>query len=41
VQTVNCRLAADLIPPEETLGFLANIRGEADASIRIGFTFVF
>jgi hypothetical protein len=41
VQTVNCRLAADPIPPEETLSFLANIRGEADASIRIGFTFVF
>jgi hypothetical protein len=40
-QTVNCRLAANPMPPEETLGYLQNIRGEADARVSIGFTFVF
>jgi hypothetical protein len=41
VQTVNCRLAADLMPPEETLDYLVTIRGKADARVSIGFTFVF
>ena len=37
VQRVNCRLAADLMPPEETLDFLVDLPGAADARISIGF----
>lgn len=41
VQTVNCRLAADPMPPEETLGYLVNLDGETDARISVGFTYSF
>lgn len=41
IQTVNCRLAADIIPPEETLDYLVNLRGETDARISVSFTFLF
>lgn len=41
IQTVNCRLAAEPMPPEETLGYLVNLDGETDARISIGFTLVF
>jgi len=41
VQPVNCRLAADIIPPEETLDFLVKLRGETDARIRISFLLLF
>lgn len=41
IQTVNCRLAADIIPPEETLDYLVNLSGETDARINISFTMLF
>lgn len=41
VQEVNCRLAADPMPPEETLGYLVDLDGETDARISIGFTLFF
>lgn len=41
VQEVNCRLAADILPPAETLNFLATASGEFDASISINFTWSF
>ena len=41
IQTVNCRLAADIIPPEETLDYLVNLTAETDARISVGFTIRF
>ena len=41
VQEVNCRLAASIIPPKESLDYLVRIRGEADAKISIRFTLSF
>ena len=41
IQTVNCRLAADIIPPNETLDYLIRLRGETDAKFSISFSFVF
>ena len=41
IQTVNCRLAADIIPPEETLDYLVKLRGETDARISVSFSFLF
>lgn len=41
IQTVNCRLAAELIPPEETLDYLVDLRGETDARVSISFTLSF
>jgi hypothetical protein len=41
IQTVNCRLAAEIIPPEETLDYLVNLRGETDARGSISFRFLF
>lgn len=41
IQIVNCRLAADIIPPQETLLYLVNTKSEIDAKISINFTFVF
>jgi hypothetical protein len=40
-QVVNCRLAADIMPPEETLDYLIKLRGETDARISASFSFVF
>ena len=41
VQKVNCRLAAGLLPPEETLGYLVKIAGETDAVITVNLTIRF
>lgn len=41
VQEVNCRLAAGILPPSQTLDFLAQASGEFDASISIDFTWNF
>ena len=41
VYTVNCRLAAGVLPPEETLQYLVDMRGEADAKVSISFTLRF
>ena len=41
IQTVNCRLAASILPPEETLDYLINLRGETDARLSVNFKFVF
>jgi hypothetical protein len=41
IQTVNCRLAADIIPPEETLDHLVNIGGDTDAKISVSFSLAF
>ncbi len=41
VQIVNCRLAADIIPPEETLDYLIKLEGKSDAKISVSFSFVF
>jgi hypothetical protein len=41
VQEVNCRLAASILPPDETLAYLANSRADVDAKISISFTFRF
>jgi hypothetical protein len=37
LQTVNCRLAASPLPPEETLKFLANIRGYSETRISVQY----
>lgn len=41
IQTVNCRMAADTIPPEETLDYLIRIRAETDAKISVNLSFAF
>lgn len=41
IQTVNCRLAAEPIPPEETLDHMVALGGETDARIVVGFTWAF
>lgn len=41
VQLVNCRLAAGLLPPMDTLDYLVNLRGEIDARIYINFSLRF
>jgi hypothetical protein len=41
IQTVNCRLAADVIPPEETLDYLVNLSGDTDAKISVSFSLAF
>lgn len=41
VQIVNCRLAADIIPPEQTLDYLVRLKGETDARISISLSFAF
>ena len=41
IQEVNCRLAAGLLPPSETLQFLATASGEIDANVSLSFTWVF
>jgi len=41
IQVVNCRLAADMMPPEETLDYLINLKGETDAKISVRFSLVF
>ncbi|GAA0309010.1 hypothetical protein [Rhodovulum strictum] len=41
VVPVNCRLAADLLPPEETLNYLLRMKGRSDARISLDFEFRF
>jgi hypothetical protein len=38
IQSVNCRLAATLLPPEETLQYLVNESGNLDARLSINFS---
>lgn len=41
IQTVNCRLAADTVPPARTLDYLIRIRAENDAKISVNLSFAF
>lgn len=41
IQEVNCRLAADILAPSETLNLLAQVSSEIDASVSLGFDWRF
>lgn len=37
IQTVNCRLAAEPVPPEDTLQHMVDLSGRSDAWVTVGF----